>query len=44
MAKLFPYTIIILSTLASIMYFVKGDVRHGFYWLFAALLNFTVTI
>jgi hypothetical protein len=35
--------IILLSLCASAVYFFKGDVRHGLYWLFAAALPATVT-
>lgn len=41
--KFFPVLIITLSLCASFVYFVKGDIRHGLYWLFAAALPATVT-
>lgn len=43
-ARLFPWTLIILSMLASVVYFWHGDWRRGCYWLFAACLNISVTV
>ncbi len=40
----FAYLIIALSLLASAAFFAHGDLRRGFYWLFAAALNITVTV
>jgi hypothetical protein len=34
----------ILSILASVGYFIAGDVRRGIYWLAAAVLTATVTL
>jgi hypothetical protein len=43
-AKVFPFTLIGLSLCASLVCFAKRDVRHGIYWLAAAVLNLTVTV
>lgn len=42
--RIFPFIIITLSALASLVYFIKGDIRHGLYWAFATAINLTVTI
>lgn len=34
---------IVISALASIGYFAAGDLRHGIYWLSAAVLTASVT-
>lgn len=39
----FAGMIILLSLIASAAFFIHGDTRRGFYWLFAAALNITVT-
>lgn len=44
MTRLLPYTMIILSALAALVYYCGGDVRRGTYWLAAAVLNITVTL
>jgi len=41
--KLFPYIIIALSFLASLVCFCCYDLRRGIYWLAAAVLNAAVT-
>lgn len=41
--KLFPTIMIGLMLISSIIYFVKGDVRQGIYWLSGAVLNVSVT-
>jgi hypothetical protein len=40
----FAYLIIALSLFASAAFFAHGDLKLGFYWLFAAALNITVTV
>lgn len=40
----FAYLIIVLSLVASAAFFAHGDLKRGFYWLFAAALNITVTV
>lgn len=44
MKQTFPYTLIILSLGASLVYYCHGDIRRGTYWLAAAILNITVTV
>lgn len=41
--RVLPVAMIVESIAASVVYFVKGDVRHGLYWAFAAALTATVT-
>jgi hypothetical protein len=41
--KIFPILMIALQFGASIIYFCKQDVRHGTYWLSAAVITVTVT-
>jgi len=41
--KLFPTIMIGLMLISAVVYFVKGDVRHGIYWLSGAVLNVSVT-
>ena len=43
MIKLFPISMLLLSFGASIVYFYNGDLRRGFYWLFAAGITAAVT-
>lgn len=43
-ARVFPFTLIVLDVLAAIVYFILGDVRRGIYWIAAAILTITVTI
>lgn len=42
--RLLPYSMIILSGLAAIVYYCCGDLRRGTYWAAAAVLNITVTL
>jgi len=44
MILIFPIVLIYLDFGASIVYFINGDIRHGVYWLAAAVLTITVTI
>jgi len=44
MILIFPIVLICLDFGASIVYFINGDIRHGVYWLAAAVLTITVTI
>jgi hypothetical protein len=41
--RILPTVMIILSVMASIIYFYKGDIRHGVYWLAGATLTASVT-
>ena len=40
---IFPSVIIGLNTIASVVYFVGGDVRHGLYFLFAGCITASAT-
>lgn len=42
--KLFPIIMMVLNILASAVYFWNGDVKQGFYWLFAFGITLVVTI
>ena len=42
-AKTLPTLMIFLMLGASVVYYVKGDIRHGTYWLSGAILNISVT-
>lgn len=44
MGDVLPWVMIVLSFAASVVYFLIGDVRHGFYWMFAGCLNLSVTV
>jgi hypothetical protein len=39
--RILPIAMIVQCLIASIVYFVKGDIRHGFYWLFAGAITVT---
>lgn len=41
--KTLPVVMIVLMLGASIVYYLKGDIRHGTYWLAGAVLNISVT-
>jgi hypothetical protein len=41
--KYLPVVMITLSLLASLVYGIKGDVRHCLYWAFAAGITVVVT-
>ena len=41
--QILPIVLIVIQLLASVPYFIKGDLFSAFYWLFAGLLNVTVT-
>ena len=41
--RIMPILMMMLSTGSSIVYFVHGDVRKGFYWLAATILTASVT-
>jgi hypothetical protein len=41
--KFVPTLMIVFSLISSVVYFVKGDVRHGLYWIAGAVLTTTVT-
>lgn len=41
--KIFPLALIILDTLAALMYVSAGDIRKSVYWIAAAVLNVAVT-
>lgn len=43
MVKIFPILLIVLDVGASIVYFINNDIRHGVYWLSAAVLTASVT-
>lgn len=40
---IFPTLIITLQVCASVVWFSRGDVRRGFYWLAASIINISVT-
>lgn len=42
-SKLFPIVLIIINTIASIVWYCYGDVRKGTYFAAAAILNICVT-
>lgn len=42
-ARFFPTILIALDALAGAVYFGKGDIRRGIYWLAAAVLTSCVT-
>jgi len=42
-AHIFPTIMIILSLIASVFWFVDGNIRMGVYWIAAAILTTTVT-
>jgi hypothetical protein len=42
--KIFPYIMMVLNIGASVVYFLDGDIRKGFYWLFAFGLTLVITI
>ena len=44
LASLFPIIIMILSALASAVYFAYGDWRRGGYWAAATVVTLMVTI
>ena len=41
--QILPTVLIVIQLLAAVPYFIKGDLFSAFYWLFAGLLNITVT-
>ena len=43
MVRIFPIILIILDFLAGVVYLSYGDLRHFFYWIFAAVLTICVT-
>jgi len=43
MEKILPTVLIVIDVCASVPYFVQGDWRLGFYWIFAGGLTFCVT-
>ena len=43
MAKVFPSVMVILSVLASGVYFLSHDTKHGLYWLSSAVAITVVT-
>jgi len=43
MEKILPILMVIMSFSASIIYFYKGDVRHGIYWIGSGILISAVT-
>lgn len=43
-AKVFPFTMVLLSLFASAAYAVDGDWRRMVYWFAAAVLNAAVTV
>ena len=42
-SAIFPTILIALDVAAAAVYFWHGDIRHGVYWLAAAVLTTTVT-
>ena len=42
-AKIFPTVLIALDVAASVLYALRGDLRHTIYWLAAATLTACVT-
>lgn len=43
MTKVFPTLMIIGSAISSIIYFIKGDVKHGIYWASTAIALAAIT-
>ena len=43
MKYIFPTIIFILSVAASIVYFIKGDIKLGIYWIAAATIAGALT-
>jgi len=41
--KIFPTIMIVLQCLAAGVYFASKDIRHGIYWISAAVLTTVVT-
>jgi len=41
--KILPFTMIVLSVLASVAYLFAKDYRHAIYWASAATLNASIT-
>jgi hypothetical protein len=41
--KIFPSITMTMNFGASLIYFLKKDVKHGIYWLSAGILTFSVT-
>ena len=41
--KIMPTILIIMFIISAIIYFCYGDIRHGIYWLAAAVLNAAIT-
>jgi hypothetical protein len=39
----FPTVLIILDIAAAAIYLIQGDLRHGIYWLSAAVLTASIT-
>ena len=42
--KILPYILIAIQACAGIVCFAQRDVRHGVYWIAAAVLNAAVTV
>jgi len=40
---IFPTLLMVLDAGASLVYFAKGDVKHGIYWIAALVLTACVT-
>jgi len=43
MDKILPTILIIIDGMASIVYFIDGDICRGIYWIAAVILTITVT-
>jgi hypothetical protein len=41
--KIFPVIMMALNICASVSYFAIGDIKHGVYWIAAAVLTFCIT-
>lgn len=41
--KLLPILLIIIDFCAAIVYLIKGDIKHGIYWIAAGVLTCCVT-
>lgn len=42
MTLFFPIILILLDICAAVVYLLSGDIRHGAYWLAAAILSICV--
>jgi hypothetical protein len=40
---IFPLLLIAINIIAAVIYFIKGEIKMGIYWIAAAVLNVCVT-